>query len=166
MSAIFLLDTSVYLNVLDVPEFNQNRDSIIRNFGEYISAGDKALLPLPTILETGDHIARLVDGGNRFRFAKELCKQVTDALNGKAAFIPTFLPDREQIFRWLPEFPEFARRSKSITRTREGVSLSDLLIIKEWERTRTLHPSRRVWIWSLDSDLSSYDHHPAGWLSD
>lgn len=61
---------------------------------------------------------------------------------------------------WLVEFPDYAQRNKSETKTREGVSLSDLSIIKEWEQTRDRHFMSRVLIWSLDSDLSGYDTGP------
>jgi len=60
---------------------------------------------------------------------------------------------------WLGAFPDMAMRSKSAKKFREGVSLADLSIIKEWERNCRLHPMSRVRVWSLDSDLSCYDRH-------
>ncbi len=57
----------------------------------------------------------------------------------------------------LREFPDYAKRNKSAEKTSEGVSLADLSIIKEWQRTCTLHPMSQVLIWSLDSDLSGYN---------
>jgi len=51
MSAIVLLDTSVYLNVLDVPGFNQDRDKVFAELQDAIGSGDYFLLPLATVWE-------------------------------------------------------------------------------------------------------------------
>ena len=157
MGEIVLLDTSVYLNILDVPAFNQNREEIFDDFQIRIENGDNFLLPMASIWETGNHIAHLPDGNLRRQFAGKLVINVRDAFNGEVPYRPTYFPDRKVFMAWLAEFPDYAKRNKSDMKTGEGVSLSDLSIIKEWEQTRDLHPMRRVSIWSLDSDLSSYD---------
>lgn len=164
MSDIILLDTSVFLNILNVPGDNQKADEVRKEVISFSKGGHSLLLPLATILETGNHISDLSTGGDRFGFAEKLRDQVKKALTGDTPYVMTYFPDQKQFLSWLNDFPEYAKRNKSRERTREGISLSDLLIVKEWERTCGLHPARRVWIWSLDSDLSSYDRHPAGWL--
>ena len=65
MSTIVLLDTSVYLNILDVPDFNQDRDEVFTTLQDSIGCGDYFLLPLATVWETGNHIADLADGQTR-----------------------------------------------------------------------------------------------------
>lgn len=157
MSDIVLLDTSVYLNVLDVPGFNQDRDEILDIFAARVEYGDYFLLPMATIWETGDHIADLADGRLRRQFAQTLVDQVAQAFNNQAPFRTTYFPDSETFLRWLGDFPDYAQRTKSDRQTREGVSLSDLSIIKEWEQTCDRHPMSRVLIWSLDRDLAAYD---------
>lgn len=161
MSAIVLLDTSVYLNVLDVDGFNQDRSAVLDGFERRIKAGDNFLLPMATIWETGNHIAHLSDGGRRRRFALALVQDVTRALNGELPYRPTHFPAREEFLGWLDSFPDFAQRGKSARKPNEGGSLADLSIIKEWERTCRLHAMSRVSIWSLDMDLSGYDRAPA-----
>ena len=157
MSDIVLLDTSVYLNVLDVPGFNQDRDDILNAFTGRVQNGDYFFLPMATIWETGNHIADLPDGRRRYQFAEKLVGEVRGALNGDAPYRATYFPNREVFLAWLGDFPDYARRNKSDRQTREGVSLSDLSIIKEWEQTCARHSMSRVVIWSLDSDLSAYD---------
>ena len=157
MSDIVLLDTSVYLNVLDVPGFNQDRDEILDEFAVRVESGDYFLLPMATIWETGDHVADLPDGRLRRQFAQSLVEQVTQAFDNQAPFKTTYFPDSEVFLQWLGDFPEYAQRNKSDRQTREGVSLSDLSIIKEWEQTRNRHRMSRVLIWSLDRDLAAYD---------
>lgn len=160
MSAIVLLDTSVYLNVLDVPTLNQDRDSILTEFAARIAQNDHFLLPLAAVWETGNHIAGLGDGQTRRSYAQKLVVDVERAFRGEVPYRATHFPDREEFLGWLGAFPEMAMRSKSVWKQREGVSLADLAIIKEWERTCTLHPLSRVRIWSLDSDLAGYDRRP------
>ncbi|PZN74468.1 MAG: hypothetical protein DM484_21250 [Candidatus Methylumidiphilus alinenensis] len=157
MSEIVLLDTSVYLNVLDVPGWNQDRADVLEEFAIRVNNEDIFLLPMATIWETGNHIADLPTGGRRRQFALILVNDVTKALNGEAPYRPTHFPDREEFIGWLREFPDYAKRNKSAKKTREGVSLADLSIIKEWQRTCTLHPMSQVLIWSLDTDLSAYN---------
>ena len=157
MSEIVLLDTSVYLNVLNVPGWNQDRTDVLDEFAIRVNNEDIFLLPMATIWETGNHIADLPTGGRRRQFALILVNDVTKALNGEAPYRPTHFPDREEFIGWLREFPDYAKRNKSAKKTREGVSLADLSIIKEWQRTCTLHPMSQVLIWSLDTDLSAYN---------
>lgn len=157
MSAIVLLDTSVYLNILDVPNCNQNRQDIFEAFEEKLKQGDHFLLPMATIWETGNHIAVLGNGGLRYRYGQLLVEQVTAAVNGEVPYRPTHFPVQTEFLEWLADFPDYAKRNKAPKRTGEGVSLSDLTIIKEWERTRRLNPMRQVLIWSLDADLAGYD---------
>jgi hypothetical protein len=157
MSAIVLLDTSVYLNVLDVPGFNQKRAHVLAEFKVSIQAGDYFLLPLAAVWETGNHIAHLDDGQTRRRYAQVLVVDVAKAFLGEVPYRATHFPEREEFLCWLREFPDVVTRSKSEKRQREGVSLADLSIIKEWEHNCFLHPMSRVRVWSLDGDLAGYD---------
>jgi len=161
MSAIVLLDTSIYLNILNVPDNNQDREKVFTTFEKMVRNDDVFLLPMATIWETGNHIADLPDGGRRRRFAQILVQDVAKAMNGELPYQSTYFPDREEFLSWLQNFPEYAGKCKSVKKTREGVSLADLSLIKEWERTCTRNPLRRVLIWSLDSDLMAYDRNPS-----
>ena len=58
MSSICLIDTSIFLEFLNIPNFNQNREAVMQEFREYIELGCTFLLPMATILETGNHIAQ------------------------------------------------------------------------------------------------------------
>lgn len=160
MSAIVLLDTSVYLNVLDVPRYNQERAAVLDEFQACIEGGDYFLLPLATVWETGNHIADLADGQTRRRYAQVLLDDVTKAFSGEVPYRATHFPDREEFLNWLGDFPDLAMRSKSQTKLREGISLADLSIIKEWQQNCARHALSRVRIWSLDSDLAGYDRRP------
>lgn len=156
MSEIVLLDTSVYLNVLDVPGWNQDRDDVLAEFAIRVEADDHFLLPLASVWETGNHIADLGDGNLRRRYATKLVNDVKKAVAGDVPYRPTYFPPPEEFVAWLEDFPNYAQRNKSAKKTREGVSLADMSIVKEWERTCRLHSMRTVRIWSLDGDLQGY----------
>lgn len=151
MSAVVIVDTSVLLNVLNVPSFNQNREKIIADFRTLLDARANVLLPLAAIFETGDHIADLRDGGLRRHYAEVFRATMREALNGEAPWVPIRFPGERQLAEWLDDFPDHAMR---------GPDLSDLSIIKAWETECGRHRARRVRIWSLDSDLQSYDRVP------
>ena len=151
MSGIVIVDTSVFLNVLDVPGFNQDREADLARFRELIDAGANLLLPIAAIFEAGNHIAQLADGQQRRRYAEAFRDRVREALAGQAPWTPIRLPDDRELADWLHDFPDSAMR---------GAGMGDLSIVKAWERTRTQHPARRVTIWSHDRHLAGYDRTP------
>ena len=160
MSEIVLLDTSVYLNVLDVPGFNQDRSDVLAQFVTSSQSGDYFLLPLAAVWETGNHIADLGNGQTRRRYAQVLEADVTKAFKGEAPYRATRFPDREEFLCWLGEFPDIVLRSKSTKKRREGVSLADLSIIKEREHNCNLNAMSRMRVWSLDGEIAGYDRQP------
>ena len=151
MGEIVIVDTSILLNVLNVPGRNEQREAVLTELKQCIDDGATLLLPLGAVLETGNHIARLANGNQRRTGAKVFQDRITEALAGEAPWDLVPLPDRNQLRNWLNEFPDFAARE---------VGLVDLSIIKAWDAARERHPSSRVRIWSLDKHLQGYDHKP------
>ncbi|WP_287604021.1 hypothetical protein [Thiothrix sp.] len=160
MPAIILIDTSVFLNVLDIPGYNQQREQILNQFREHIINGDWLFLPTASIWETGDHITDNRDGRVRRQYANLFVTEVSKALKGNKPYTVTEFPDREEFLGWLGTFPDSAMRSSSKRGNGEGTSLSDHSIIKEWEKLCQRHPMSHVLIWSLDADLSAYNRQP------
>ena len=152
---VVIVDTSVLLNLLDVPGRNQDRDAVLGQFGELSDAEVNLLLPIAAIFEAGNHIAQLSDGRQRRDHAQRFSARVREALNGQAPWTVTPLPSTTQELadwlNWLNDFPEFAMRE---------VGMGDLSIVKAWESACAKHPQHRVSIWSLDQDLACYDRAP------
>lgn len=151
MPDVVIVDSSILLNVLDIPGFNQDRNDVFRQFRTLVSAGHLFLLPLAAVFETGDHLADLSDGGERRRHARRFQSSMLEALDGQVPWAPIELPETSRLRAWLKDFPDNAMRE---------VGLGDVSIIDEWERACRRHPRQRVRIWTLHRQLQSYDRPP------
>ena len=150
-AGIVIVDTSVFLNVLDVPGFNQEYAAVEEEFRSFVKNGADFELPAATVLETGNHITQLSDGGDRRRFANIFCGQVRRALGAESPWTLTLLPDRQELSVWLNGFPDAAMTD---------LSLGDFSIVKSWEAACERRPFKRVRIWSLECRLKSHDREP------
>lgn len=151
MSDIVIIDTSVLLNVLDIPAFNQDRAEVFAQFKDLLDSDASFLLPMAAIFQAGDHIADLRDGRERRHYADKFRDSIREALEGNAPWVPIRFPDSQQLARWLKSFPDFAMR---------GPGMSVLSIVKAWEIECARHPARRIRIWSLNKHLQGYDRGP------
>ena len=145
---VCLIDTSVFCNILCVPNRDQHKKQIAAEFTEFNNNGFMFLLPMATVIETGNQIGRNGSGQDRRSAADRFVRAVNDAINQEAPWALAPLPDSDAIGTWLAGFPDFAM---------QGIGLADVTIIEEYNRQRQLHKGRRVFIWSLDQHLSSYD---------
>lgn len=146
--SICLLDTGIFCEILEIPYLCKDSAAILSGLEGKVRNGETLLLPLSTVVETGNHIGQNGDGRQRRKAAEKFVALVRDALQGKTPFTPTPFFEAAALLGWLDEFPDWASR---------GSGLADLTILKEFERQCQLNPARRVYIWSLDRHLSSYD---------
>ena len=117
---IVIVDTSVFLNILDVPGRNQHRDQTLNAVESHVWNGDHLYLPVPCIIETGNHIARLPNGRHRYRCANALVEQATAALEGQAPWKAVPFSEKDEssdsaLRRWLLDFPSSAQVAMSLT---------------------------------------------------
>jgi hypothetical protein len=155
--SICLVDTSILCEILQVPNLCGDHRSCTKDFRRKIEADERFLLPMATILETGNHIGQNGDGGERRKAAGRFIDLVTRAIEGTNPFTATPFVTPETLVLWLQEFEDWAKRSDS---RGKGSGLGDLSIYHEWVHQCELHPKRRVYIWSKDAHLSSCDRAP------
>lgn len=148
---VCLVDTSILLNVLDVPGRNQQRRAVLARLRKLLAEPADLLLPFAAIVETGNHIAHIADGRQRRACAERFVAEVQKALDGEAPWTVTPLPGPQEIRGWLDRFPDAAMR---------GAGLADLSIIVAWEAQCARWPARRVLVWSLDRHLDGCDRRP------
>lgn len=146
MSAICLIDTSVFMEILNVPGKASASKETIDNLRGKIVNGETLFLPMATILESGNHIAQVQNGSQRRRSAEKFVDYVQQALTGSSPFKPLNFITPEQMQLWLKDFPESAMR---------GQGLGDLSIIHDFHTQCSKNRCLKVYIWSLDEHLSS-----------
>ena len=147
MSAICLIDTSVFVEILNVPIKATQHEQIVSELKTKIERRETLFLPMATILETGNHVAQNGDGNQRRKCAENFVSQVQKALDGESPFKPISFLKREHLQQWLSEFPNSAM---------QGTGLGDLSIIHDFHAQCTKNPRREVYIWSLDGHLMSF----------
>jgi predicted nucleic acid-binding protein len=148
MSAIVIVDTSVLLNIMNVPDRNQRRNDVLDQLEKLINAGSHLFIPMAAIVEVGNHIAQVSNGAHRRSAAERFVKEVRRALADEAPWKPINFPSNQEVLSWLDAFPDSATR---------GMGMGDLSIKKEWEELCQRYPMSRVRVWTLDADLGGLD---------
>ena len=151
MSAIVLVDTSILLNVVNVPGRNQQREAVIAALAAHINDGDHLFIPMAAIIETGNHIAHISDGGARRSAAERFAGEIRNSLDDVAPWKPLNFPRAEDLSAWLVQFPDSASKK---------VGMGDLSIQHEWAHLCKKYPMSRVLVWTVDDDLQGYDRMP------
>jgi hypothetical protein len=155
MSSVCLIDTCVFLNLLNVPNRNKDHEKVMEDFKIYVELGCIFLLPMATIIETGNHIAQNGDGNIRRKTAQRFTEQVKAAFNGESPWTPCQFPQTDEILSWIDQFPDLAGKNKTDKKP-EGTSFGDLSIIQEYRKACIRFSMTEVFIWSTDSDLKMY----------
>jgi len=145
-----MIDTSILLNILDVPDRNQHREEVAKEFRMLINNSSETLiLPLATIIETGNHIAHIKNGNMRREKAELMAEYLTKTANGNAPweYFGKEL-DKEDLIHIAQEFPGSAMG---------GTGIGDLSIIRAYEKYKESVPGiGTIMIWSKDGHLASY----------
>lgn len=152
---IRILDTSVLLNILNIPNRNANHEEVFKEFKDLAESKNEALiLPLASIIETGNHIAHISDGNIRREKAELFATYIKKTSNGEAPweYFGKEL-DKDDLSIMADEFPGNAMRETGI---------GDMSIIRAYEKCKQLVPSiGRIMIWSLDGHLQGYSENVA-----
>ena len=100
MSDIVIVDTNVFVCILGLPgEDAPRRDEVMAEFRECIRRGDFLLLPISTIIETGNWVARCSDGQHRRRFAELFVREALRSLRGESPFRAIPMLDSDELLK-------------------------------------------------------------------
>ena len=100
MSAIVIVDTSVLLNILDVPGRNQRRGEVLAELERLIDASNHLFIPMAAIVEVGNHITQLGNGALRRASAERFIAEVRKALADEAPWKPINFPSNSILLGW------------------------------------------------------------------
>lgn len=148
---VHFIDTSVLVNILDIPFMNQDREAVLEEYETLMGQnGNAFILPLATIIEAGNHIAQISDGNLRrikgIEFADMLMKIANDESPWKFFEDEVTQDEIRVIAERLPES------------TARGSGTGDLSIISAFEKYRDNTPAiGYIRIWSMDSHLRHYE---------
>ena len=143
------IDTTVMLNLLEVPDRCSDKELIIKQWKECLEEKDVLIMPIATIIETGNHIAHISQGNVRRniagKFAQFLIKTANDEAPWKmygASF------DSKELKYLADNIEDFASRK---------IGIGDMSIIYAYEQYRDTVPAvGTIMIWSTDVHLKSY----------
>ena len=153
---VIFIDTSILCNIVPVPGFDQHREKVRAEMKEYVEKKAKFILPITTVIETGNHIAQLAGGNDRRESAERFSEILSIVVEHKA---PWSLVDVEWREDFLSDLLEGADTEESLVDLAvRKVGLGDLCILTErmrYERRTQL----RATIWTLDKALAA--HNPS-----
>lgn len=150
MKKVHFVDTSVLCNLLDVPNKNNDAEKVRCELAQIIAAGEILILPVVSIIETGNHIAHIDNGQIRRSVAQKFAEYLRDTAEGVA-------PWRISPFGWNPDVLKiFAEKFPELAMCEIGIG--DLSIINEFHQYKASTPGVSVRIWSTDTHLQGYDY--------
>ncbi len=155
MRVVELVDTSVFCNLLPVPGRDTDRDEVVNEFKQKQQEGITLILPVTTVIETGNFIAQVDDGRLRRTTAQKFELVMRLVIEGKA-------PWTLHAFTWGAEFLEKllaggGTQTTLVDHAIARVGTGDLCILTErqiyMERSELPH----VGLWSRDAPLRAHN---------
>jgi hypothetical protein len=155
MRTVLFIDTSILCNLLDLPGMAQDRIEVAAEYRAHVEAGAQFVLPISTVIETGNHIEQIASGHERRiraeqfdqilrEIATDTAPWVLHAHEWDAAFLSTFCDGG-------PTSPPFVEVASTGT-----LGGGDVSILVERDRYRARVSTRDVRIWTKDTALAAY----------
>lgn len=150
---VWLIDTSVFVEILDVPGKAQQHETVAAEFVARSDAGHRFVLPVTTIVETGNHVAQCA--GDRRGAARRFVRALENAQTEDPPWIVRDV-------KWDPGL-----LAQLIAGDSTGSSLLDLLsqgrmgtgdvaILVERDEFRASTAYTDVRVWTLERNLGAY----------
>lgn len=155
MSEVYFVDTSVLANLLDIPHRNQDRTEVTELFKQRVRAGVTLVIPAASVIETGNFIAQIDDGGTRRDRAQRLATFLSDSIDGKAPWAVSAAEWSTGFVRYLVDGDGVVPSLVELAGQRVGAG--DASILRERAAYRQRVPSGlTVHIWTLDRGLAAW----------
>ncbi|MCK9249345.1 MAG: hypothetical protein M0P31_10290 [Solirubrobacteraceae bacterium] len=151
---VVFIDTSVLLEVLAVPGKSQQHEAITDELRQRVKDRQGLVLPTAAVIETGNHIAQLHDGGQRRHHADRLSRIIRATAVGEA---PWVMHGARWDAELLTRLCDGARGCPPlIDMAMQGVGTGDVSILAEAEAYAERVAGVDVRIWTLDEGLRAY----------
>lgn len=150
MSNVHFIDTSVLVELLNVPNMNDHHEQARAEYEDLVANGDIFVLPVAVLVETGNHIAHIANGSLRYKIAKKFSELVQKAIKSEDNW--NTVPDIpiETLTTIMNQFPCQAKNQ---------TGFGDISIIEQFnEYWQNRQPIGEMRIWAFDIHLKGYSH--------
>lgn len=154
MISVHFIDTSVLCNLIPIPGRNQDEEAVREELVRLVDSKARMVLPITSVIESGNFIAQLSDGGERRKAATTLGSLLGMICAGQA---PWVLHDVAWDADFLALFLKGGGTGTTwVDHATARLGGGDLCILTERNTYRTRTGIQDVKIWTLDKLLSSH----------
>lgn len=148
MSNVHFVDTSVLVELLDIPKMNDHHAQAQKEYEELAVKGDVFVLPVAVLVETGNHIAHIPDGTKRRQVADHFSALVQQAIRSEGNWNTVPGIPMETLESIMDKFPAQAQNK---------MGFGDVSIIEQFnDYWQNRQPIGKMRIWAFDVHLQSY----------
>ncbi|MFI5720477.1 hypothetical protein [Nocardia sp. NPDC051750] len=153
MQSVVFVDTSILCNLVPVPGRDQDREYVQQELKLRLARREEFILPITTVVETGNFIAQLDNGGLRRSTAQRLADILRLICAGRAPWILHDVPWNRKFLEQLLDGAD--TQADYVTHAQNRIGTGDLCILTERHQyyQRTGVPAA---IWTLDAGLNAY----------
>ncbi len=150
MTSITLIDTSVLCELLRVPgKSDVMRSRELRSeMDRRVAAGERLVIPITTIIETGNHIAQC--SGQRYGLARGLIKLLQTAASEESPWRVLETPFDAEFLRSLCDGDSTGQDLAQLAAEKIGAGDVAVLVERDHLKRRS---SAQVQVWTLDAGL-------------
>lgn len=156
MPEVVFLDSSVLLNLLDVPRKNSDRETITDEFRRLVQSKATLIIPVAAVIEVGNHIAQL-PGDPRWTCGQRFAELLRQSADRRAPWVVSGGAWDEPFLR---RVVDGHNRVPSLTDLcTAGVGSGDASILHEVERYRSrsdVPSAQPIRLWTLDTALAAH----------
>ena len=157
MAEIVFVDTSVSLNLLNVPRKNSDEKRLTGEFKRLALAGALFVIPIAAVVEVGNHIAQLPSGHDRRDRAQQFARYLQASVDGRPPWVVSDASwDKAFLSRLLDGH---GPRPGLVDLCATEIGSGDAAILHELDRFRgrTDFPlAKHTRLWTLDAKLAAH----------
>jgi hypothetical protein len=155
VSPVTFVDTSVLCELLRVPGKSQRPDEVRAELDQRASRGERFVIPVTAIIETGNHIVHA--NGDRYGAAQRLCGLIDNIVRGDQSFLIHEFAWDGAFLQYLCEGDATGQRLDQWAAAGQ-MGTGDLAILVERDRfvARSALKRNDVTIWTLETVMGGY----------
>lgn len=154
MAVVTFVDTSVLLEILRVPNKSQRPEETHDELRGRVADGETLVLPTATIVETGNHIGQIANGGLRRRCAEAFSRFLLQMVVDDPPWTVSGAHWNAGFLRALCEGD--GARLSLVDMATQGVGAGDVSILTEKQDYERRTIGVQVSVWTTDDDFAPY----------